>query len=148
MSWITAVSLNEPADRRAWGCTTICIETELPIPPRAEREANPEFVELLKGAKLYLWGGNDMEKLLRTHTKRICSAIDSYGTAHNRAVIASLKDDIYNSISVATQVNTYTKWVEQQHGYDALELAIETTEVQAARFRWLNQLIEEYGGTV
>lgn len=121
---------------------------EFPIPRREERVPNPKFVQLLKGAKVYLWDGKDMSDL-RTHGKYICSAVGMYSVHHDRTVVVNLMHHIGQSLGMSDPTtDTYTKWVSREFGYNSRELAIATPGVQAARLRWLNQLIEEFGGVL
>lgn len=116
---------------------------EFPIPPREIREENPAFVEILRGARQLLWGGAAWAPGMNQY-RYICRAI-SHSTPnreHGEVLIHEIGDTIgYH--------RTYESWLGMQRcttkhfygtGFD-FDMA-----VQDARRRWVNQLIEEYGG--
>lgn len=167
---------------------------ELPIPPRVEREANPEFVEILKAARACLWDGTGLTVIatqrtklelptelptplrevrgvnpifadalreamqvtsdgvdptkLPTYRRFICHALEAYDGPLASQCVQSLQCDIMRSLGKSI---SYHNWVSQQVDprlWDKLvDVPDEMVHIQAGRIRWINQLIEEYGGT-
>lgn len=124
--------------------------TELPIPRRQERAANPAFVAILKDVKTLLWDGVDPET--RPFSPMfICEAIDeSCGPDSSDAV--ALQHDIGASLGDSSGGISYGVWLFDTLGQAIWEAQIRRSnsraQIQSGRLRWIDQLIEEYGGVV
>lgn len=124
---------------------------ELTIPPREEREPNPVFVELLKDAIKDMWDGDGAKQLQsRTQCRYefICDALENLQDSYPADAITSLQDCITQSLGASS----YAGWMMRRVARDAWISFSETPDaqmrIQAARLRWMKQLIEEYGGVV
>lgn len=116
----------------------------IPLPPRVESKPNPKFVAMLKGAREALWRGRGRHAYGREY---ICLSLpDMPGTEDLADLQEAIEDRLQGRLS-------FDGWLTKQgvpshsaHEDDA-DGVFGTVSMQAARLRWIDQLIEEFGGT-
>ena len=109
--------------------------TNLPIPAPIECPPNPDYVELLKKARAHLCDGGSWTP--PGFTTFVCWAVEF---AAHRGPTWGLPEEIERRLYPEGE---YRTWLRKQHG-----IKIDgSRSVQAARLRWINQMIVEYGGT-
>ena len=112
---------------------------EIPLPPPMACEPDPLVVQALLDAKAALWRG-DTEQALPRWTRYICLAASS--TPHSAALL--LEDALDRRLSQDDDdwrpCRSFDTWVDK-HELDATD-----AERQAARLRWIDQLVVEFGG--
>lgn len=115
-----------------------------PIPPRVESVPNHRFVAMLKGARKRLWDGRGVCSLGGQY---ICYSLPNLSGMEN---LCHLKEDIEDRLGESI---AFDAWLEKQgvpnnvRHEDDEDGVLGTVSVQAARLRWIDQLIEEFGGT-
>lgn len=119
---------------------------ELPTPHWRVREPNPKSVELLLGARDYLWDG----RLGEPKTQFICHAIQDFvmTTGGGMGDACPIFSDIQQSMMRnGWRLSTYERWLVAVHQWDEHAIASQSEKIQAARLRWMNEMIVGYGGT-
>lgn len=124
---------------------------ELPIPFYEVRVPNPVFVRILIEARKILWDG--VSPCRKYNDRYICYAASEAARCVNidPAVPKALQDCIAQSLGGAQlALPVFNHWVSTRMSKDAWDefsrLPDAQAQIQAARLRWLNQLIEEFGG--
>lgn len=123
----------------------------LPIPDPFHVNDRPEYVAILKGAREYLWDGRPRTRRSPKKSMYICVAIEHYVSAtDDRSHLEPIKQEIASRL-ITRDTNgdecivfcnsSFDGWLKNTHGILAM-----STVVQEARFRWLDQLIVEFGG--
>lgn len=114
---------------------------EIKLPARMASEPDAGIVEMLLDTKANLWRG-DTPKPLPSWKEYICLAGDS-GT---RALQAKLEDEInrrlaaYREPGTAAVYMNFRVYVDDAYPNNEFDAAT----VQAARLRWIDQLVEEF----
>lgn len=111
----------------------------LPIPQRRARGKQPDIVDLLVAARARLWNGSQEH---RGYLNRyICDAIYSSCCSSQEFEVSNVLSAIHDGIY---PVFTYEAWLKDAYNRQHDDVL----DIQAARLRWVNQLIEEYGGVL
>lgn len=120
---------------------------QLPIPAPRPTTPNPNIVTLLVKAKDLLWGGMSPYNWFKGPTAYICHAIieasgdDGEDKPDVSDAIAHIEDCLFDEKHGGT--TTYDGWLYTQ------EVVVDdytTVQIQAARQRWIDQLIQDFGG--
>lgn len=120
---------------------------QLPIPAPHPTRANPNIVALLERAKDLLWGGTDVYDMVARPTQYICHAIieasgdDGEDKPDVSDAIAHIADCLFDEEYGGT--TTYIGWL---YNRDVVIDDYTDVQIQAARQRWIDQLIQDFGG--
>ena len=122
---------------------------QLPIPAPRPTTPNPNIVALLERAKGLLWGGTDVYDMIAGPTQYICHAIidaagdDGEDKPDVSDALAHIADCLFDEdVGGCT---AYVGWLYNQDVVidDYTDVQI---QIQAARQRWIDQLIQDFGG--
>lgn len=115
--------------------------TQIPLPLPIQCEPDPLIVQALLDAKVALWRGEPGTYPAPSWRKYICLAGDNPGpaAAHMEGAIAERLNATRPHESRTPNPN-FDVWVNA-HNEDATD-----QERQAARLRWIDQLVVEFGG--
>lgn len=112
---------------------------QAPIPPRRKVAPNNRIVNALKEAKTILWDGKGDRK--HGQEFAICYAT-SFKTLND-------KEEFYRFVQESLDDYAfYRSWLSRQSETDQELLTYSHEYVQAGRLRWVDQMIEDFGGTV
>lgn len=120
---------------------------QLPIPAPRPTTPNPNIVALLVKAKDLLWDGAGNYNGFEGPTQYICHAIieasgdDGEDKPDVSDAIAHIADYLFNEEYGGT--TTYIGWLYAQ---DVVIDDYTDVQIQAARQRWIDQLIQDFGG--
>lgn len=115
---------------------------EIKLPARMASEPDAGLVEMLLDAKANLWRGDSGTRPSPSWKEYICLA----GETGTRTLQAKLEDEINRrlvayrepcTLAVYMSFQTYVDYTYPNNEFDA-------ATVQAARLRWIDQLIEEF----
>ena len=120
---------------------------QLPIPAPRPTQADPNIVALLGKAKGLLWDGTGGYYIPEGPTQYICHAIieaagdDGEDKPDVSDALAHIADCLFDGD--VGGLTTYTGWLYDQ---DVVIDDYTDVQIQAARQRWIDQLIQDFGG--
>ena len=117
---------------------------QLPIPEPRPVVSRPDIVEVLRDAKKHLWDGDCSKEAERYICHQVSRLVDGF----------ELRDEIVEAIEDRlSPCCSFDGWLLRVHGVfsnDRMEWdgggEVGARSLQAARQRWLDQLIVEFGG--
>lgn len=115
---------------------------EIQLPARMASEPDAGLVEMLLDAKANLWRGDSGTRPLPSWKEYICLASDS-GT---RTLQAKLEDEVNRRLVAYREPGTnpanlnFQVYIDDTYPNNDFDAAT----VQAARLRWIDQLVEEF----
>lgn len=122
---------------------------ELPIPKRRNREPNPALATYLLRTREFLRDGNSNSVGTVKRWSRVSQALIACGdplSGVDSAAYAALQALVAKELHPYTD---YIDWLENKRMFGLFRSpwrSQSTQAIQAAQLRWLNQLIEEFGG--
>lgn len=114
-----------------------------PIPPRKQREANPEYVAILQQALSLLWDGRSHHRPNNCWREYVCHCISEAHTP--KSLVQTPLEGL-----ITSDLQTWSKWSSLTYASALFHVTAccewSRAEIQDGRRRWLLQLIEEFGG--
>ena len=120
---------------------------QLPIPAPKPTTPNPNIVALLVKAKGLLWDGTWSYSCIGGPTQYVCHAIieaagdDGMDKPDVSDAIAHIADCLFDEEYGGT--TAYTGWL---YGQEVVIDDYTDVQIPAARQRWIDQLIQDFGG--